>query len=45
VAEGLAGGASRTLVDIMGLRDARGTVLDHLHVIDRKTAAHRIGLG
>jgi predicted butyrate kinase (DUF1464 family) len=44
IAEGLAGGASRHLVDTLGLRDARGTVLDHLHVIDRATAARRIGL-
>jgi predicted butyrate kinase (DUF1464 family) len=44
IAEGLAGGASHRLVDRLGLRQARGTVLDHLHVIDRDTAARRIGM-
>jgi predicted butyrate kinase (DUF1464 family) len=44
VAEGLAGGASSHLVDTLGLREATGTVLDHLHIIDRATAARRIGI-
>jgi predicted butyrate kinase (DUF1464 family) len=44
IAEGLAGGESRVLVDTLGLREARGTVLDYLHVIDRDTAARRIGV-
>ena len=44
IAEGLAGGESRGLVDTLGLREARGTVLDYLHVIDRDTAARRIGV-
>lgn len=44
IAEGLAGGWSTNLVDTLGIRDASGTVLDHLHVIDRETAARRIGL-
>ena len=44
LAEGLAGGISRTLIDTLGLRDASGSVLDHLHVLDRSTAAHTIGL-
>jgi len=44
LAEGLAGGASRRLVDTLGIRHAAGTVLDHLHVIDRATAERRIGL-
>ena len=34
IAEGLAGGEARLLVDTLGLRHARGTVLDYLHVID-----------
>jgi len=44
IAEGLAGGASRHLVDTLGLREASGTVLDHLHIVSRATAAQRIGL-
>jgi predicted butyrate kinase (DUF1464 family) len=44
IAEGLAGGASKHLVDTLGLREARGTVLDHLHVIDRASAERRIGI-
>ncbi|HTM04078.1 MAG TPA: DUF1464 family protein [Vicinamibacterales bacterium] len=44
LAEGLAGGLSRGLVETMGIRDASGTVLDHLQIIDRESAARRIGL-
>ena len=44
IAEGLAGGTSRHLVDTLGLRDASGTVLDYLHIIDRATAERRIGI-
>ena len=44
IAEGLAGGEARGLVDTLGLREATGTVLDYLHVIDRDTAARRIGV-
>jgi predicted butyrate kinase (DUF1464 family) len=44
LAEGLAGGASRHLVDVMDIRSAAGTVLDYLHIIDRTTAARRIGI-
>jgi predicted butyrate kinase (DUF1464 family) len=44
IAEGLAGGASRHLVDTLGIRDASGTVLDHLHIVDRASAARRIGI-
>ncbi len=32
IAEGLAGGVHKELVDVMRLREARGTVLDHLYV-------------
>ena len=38
IADGLAGGAHRDLVATLGLREARGTVLDHLYVIDREVA-------
>jgi predicted butyrate kinase (DUF1464 family) len=44
LAEGLAGGLSRQLVDAMGIRGAAGTVLDHLYFIDRAAAARRIGI-
>jgi len=44
VADGLAGGRSRPLVEAMGLRRARGSVLDHLYVIDPATARARLGL-
>jgi predicted butyrate kinase (DUF1464 family) len=33
LADGLAGGRCTPLVDVLGLRDARGTVLDHLYVV------------
>ncbi len=44
LADGLAGGRSRALVDVMGLRRARGSVLDHLYVIEPATARARLGL-
>jgi predicted butyrate kinase (DUF1464 family) len=44
IADGLAGGAHRTLVETMGIRDARGTALDHLYVISRQQARRRLGL-
>jgi predicted butyrate kinase (DUF1464 family) len=44
IAEGLAGGEARGLVETLGLREATGTVLDYLHVIHRDTAAQRIGV-
>jgi predicted butyrate kinase (DUF1464 family) len=44
VADGLAGGASKRLVQVMGLREAAGTVLDHLHVISPEAARRRLGL-
>jgi predicted butyrate kinase (DUF1464 family) len=43
IADGLAGGAERALVEAMGLRGARGTALDYLRVITQDTAARRIG--
>lgn len=45
LADGLAGGPRRGLVERLGLREAAGTVLDHLHVISPATARHRLGLG
>jgi predicted butyrate kinase (DUF1464 family) len=44
VADGLAGGAHRELVETLGLREARGTVLDHLYVVPRDAARRRLGL-
>ena len=44
VADGLAGGASAALVDVIGIRQASGTVFDHLHVITPAAARARLGL-
>ena len=44
IADGLAGGRSSSLVDRLGIRGARGTVLDHLHVISPAAARARLGL-
>jgi predicted butyrate kinase (DUF1464 family) len=44
LADGLAGGTSAALVQRLGIREARGTVLDHLYVISAATARARLGL-
>src|SRR5205085_11861467 len=44
LADGLAGGRSAAIVDALGIREARGTVLDHLYVISPATARARIGI-
>jgi predicted butyrate kinase (DUF1464 family) len=44
LADGLAGGAAAVLVDQLGIRNARGTVLDHLYVMSRSQAESRLGL-
>jgi predicted butyrate kinase (DUF1464 family) len=44
LADGLAGGMSAALVAHMGIRDASGTVLDHLHVISAAAARKRLGI-
>jgi predicted butyrate kinase (DUF1464 family) len=44
LADGLAGGTRRGLVERLGIREARGTVLDHLHVISPAAARRRLGL-
>lgn len=44
IANGLAGGDARELVDTLGLRDAHGSVLDYLTVIPGDTARRRLGL-
>jgi predicted butyrate kinase (DUF1464 family) len=45
IADGLAGGAHAGVVDSLAIRDATGTVLDHLYVITREQARQRLGLG
>ena len=44
IADGLAGGANRTITDGLRLREASGTVLDHLRVIPPDHARRRLGL-
>ena len=44
MADGLAGGSQRYLVDRLRIREATGTVLDHLHVITPAAARRRLGL-
>jgi predicted butyrate kinase (DUF1464 family) len=44
LADGLVGGRHATLVKHLRIREAHGTVLDHLHVIAPATARHRLGL-
>ncbi len=44
IADGLAGGAHRSLIDSLALREARGTALDHLVVISPETARRRLGI-
>jgi predicted butyrate kinase (DUF1464 family) len=44
LADGLAGGANRDLVERLAIRDARGSVLDHLYMIGRDQARRRLGL-
>jgi predicted butyrate kinase (DUF1464 family) len=44
IADGLAGGTHRDLVERLRLRDAAGTALDYLHVISRGAALRHLGL-
>lgn len=44
IADGLSGGAWKTLVERMDIRGATGTVLDHLFVVDRTSARVRLGI-
>jgi predicted butyrate kinase (DUF1464 family) len=43
LADGLAGGAHRELVELLAIREARGSVLDHLYVVSREQAVGRLG--
>jgi predicted butyrate kinase (DUF1464 family) len=44
IADGLAGGAHRVLVDAMRLRESSGTVLDHLRAITPADARRALGI-
>jgi predicted butyrate kinase (DUF1464 family) len=44
LADGLAGGPSAALVETMGIREASGTILDHLYVISPAAARTRLGI-
>ncbi len=44
IADGLSGGAAKTLVDRMDIRGASGTVLDHLFLISPQDARAHLGL-
>jgi predicted butyrate kinase (DUF1464 family) len=44
MADGLAGGRSASLVGTLGIREASGTVLDHLYVITSADARTRLGI-
>ena len=44
IADGLADGRSKALVDALGIRSATGTVLDHLYVITADAARARLGM-
>jgi len=43
IADGLAGGKHRPLVELLGIRAARGTALDHLYFITAARARARLG--
>ena len=44
LADGLAGGSAAELVQTLGIREATGTVLDHLYVITPEAARQRLGI-
>jgi predicted butyrate kinase (DUF1464 family) len=44
IADGLAGGAHRDVVDAMRLRQSRGTVLDHLYLAGADEVRRDFGL-
>jgi predicted butyrate kinase (DUF1464 family) len=44
IADGLAGGRSAALVEVLGIREAAGTALDHLYVISPAAARARLGI-
>lgn len=44
LADGLMGGSHRVLVETLGIRDAQGSVLDHLYIVSAAVARRRLGL-
>jgi predicted butyrate kinase (DUF1464 family) len=44
LADGLAGGTNRDLIDRLRIREARGTVLDHLLFVSPAEARRRLGI-
>jgi predicted butyrate kinase (DUF1464 family) len=44
LADGLAGGSAAEVVQTLGIREATGTVLDHLYVISPAVARERLGI-
>jgi predicted butyrate kinase (DUF1464 family) len=44
IADGLAGGRSAAMVETLGIREASGTVLDHLYAITPAAARARLGI-
>lgn len=44
LADGLAGGTSAPIVEALGIREARGTLLDYLHVMSADAARTRLGI-
>jgi predicted butyrate kinase (DUF1464 family) len=44
IADGLAGGPNRAVVDVMRLREARGTILDHLYLAGRDSIRRQFGM-
>lgn len=44
IADGLAGGRSVEVVEALGIREARGSVLDHLYVVSPDVARSRLGI-
>lgn len=44
LADGLLGGRAAPLVERLGIREANGSVLDHLHVVSRAEALRRLAL-
>ena len=44
IADGLAGGRAEPLVEALGVREARGTALDHLYVLSPADARRRLGV-
>jgi predicted butyrate kinase (DUF1464 family) len=44
LADGLEGGTHRLLVETLGIREAQGSVIDHLYVVSPAAARRRLGL-